>query len=44
MPTASDPVLVLDGLRKTFGTFTAVHGISLTVPRGSVYGFNSFIT
>ncbi len=39
MPTASDPVLVLDGLRKTFGTFTAVHGISLTVPRGSVYGF-----
>ncbi|NBV45582.1 MAG: ATP-binding cassette domain-containing protein [Planctomycetia bacterium] len=39
MPTGSEPVLVVDGLRKTFGAFTAVHGISLSVPRGSVYGF-----
>ncbi|MCE9595553.1 MAG: ATP-binding cassette domain-containing protein [Planctomycetes bacterium] len=35
----SEPVLVLDRLKKTFGDFTAVHELSLTVPRGSVYGF-----
>ncbi|MBI5432384.1 MAG: ATP-binding cassette domain-containing protein [Planctomycetes bacterium] len=35
----SEPVLVLDRLKKTFGDFTAVHEMSLTVPRGSVYGF-----
>ncbi|NBP79985.1 ATP-binding cassette domain-containing protein [bacterium] len=33
------PVLILENLRKTFGSFTAVDGVSLTVPRGSVYGF-----
>jgi ABC-2 type transport system ATP-binding protein len=31
--------LILDGVVKRFGDFTAVDGISLTVPRGSVYGF-----
>jgi ABC-2 type transport system ATP-binding protein len=35
----NEPVLVLDRLRKTFGDFTAVHELSLVVPRGSVYGF-----
>ncbi|MCK6445089.1 MAG: ATP-binding cassette domain-containing protein [Planctomycetes bacterium] len=35
----NEPVLVLDRLRKTFGDFTAVHEMSLSVPRGSVYGF-----
>ena len=34
-----EPALVLDNLRKTFGSFTAVDGVSLTVPQGSVYGF-----
>jgi ABC-2 type transport system ATP-binding protein len=34
-----DQALVLDGVVKRFGDFTAVNGISLTVPRGSVYGF-----
>ena len=36
---SDEPVLVLDQLRKTFGSFTAVDTVSLTVPRGSVYGF-----
>jgi ABC-2 type transport system ATP-binding protein len=31
--------LVLDRIVKRFGDFTAVNGISLAVPRGSVYGF-----
>ena len=31
--------LVLDGVVKRFGDFTAVDGISLRVPKGSVYGF-----
>ena len=34
-----DHALVLDGIVKRFGDFTAVNGISLNVPRGSVYGF-----
>ena len=38
MPS-DQPVLVLEELRKTFGDFTAVDGVSLSVPRGSVYGF-----
>jgi ABC-2 type transport system ATP-binding protein len=29
----------LSGLRKSFGEFVAVHDISLTVPRGTIYGF-----
>ncbi|MFM7522266.1 MAG: ABC transporter ATP-binding protein [Planctomycetota bacterium] len=39
MSQSSQPVLVLDGLKKSFGAFTAVHDVSLEVPRGSVYGF-----
>ena len=31
--------LTLDGVTKSFGDYTAVNGISLTVPRGSIYGF-----
>jgi ABC-2 type transport system ATP-binding protein len=34
-----DHALVLDRVVKRFGDFTAVNGISLEVPRGSVYGF-----
>ncbi len=31
--------LVLDRITKRFGDFTAVNGISLKVPKGSIYGF-----
>ena len=37
--TSDEPALHLEHLRKTFGSFTAVDDVSLTVPRGSVYGF-----
>lgn len=33
------PALLTDGLTKRFGSHTAVDGLSLAVPRGSVYGF-----
>ena len=33
------PAIETHGLRKTYGDFVAVHGIDLTVPRGSFYGF-----
>jgi ABC-2 type transport system ATP-binding protein len=35
----SDSALVLENITKRFGAFTAVHDLSLDVPRGSVYGF-----
>lgn len=35
----TDLALSLDSVSKSFGDFHAVQGISLTVPRGSVYGF-----
>jgi len=35
----NDQVLELDNVTKRFGDFTAVHGVSLTIPRGSIYGF-----
>jgi ABC-2 type transport system ATP-binding protein len=31
--------IAIDGVTKTFGGFTAVDGVSLRVPRGSLYGF-----
>ncbi|MBD3298222.1 MAG: ATP-binding cassette domain-containing protein [candidate division Zixibacteria bacterium] len=34
----SDPVLVVDRITKRFGHLTAVNELSLSVPRGSVYG------
>jgi ABC-2 type transport system ATP-binding protein len=40
MPESSpEPVVVLDGVTKTFGKVIAVDDLSLTIPRGSVYGF-----
>ncbi|BCT75748.1 ABC transporter ATP-binding protein [Sinomonas cyclohexanicum] len=33
------PAILTDGLTKRFGAHTAVDGLSLEVPRGSVYGF-----
>ena len=33
------PAVSLDRLSKRFGDFTAVDGISLTVPRGQIFGF-----
>jgi len=32
-------MLELENVTKRFGDFTAVHGISLAIPRGSIYGF-----
>jgi ABC-2 type transport system ATP-binding protein len=34
-----DQVLELENVTKRFGDFTAVHGVSLSIPRGSIYGF-----
>ncbi|HEY3307531.1 MAG TPA: ATP-binding cassette domain-containing protein [Desulfuromonadaceae bacterium] len=33
------PAVTLDRLSKRFGDFTAVDGVSLTVPRGQIFGF-----
>ena len=35
----SDRVLELTNVTKRFGSFTAVNDVSLTIPRGSIYGF-----
>ena len=35
----NDHVLELERVTKRFGDFTAVHDVSLTIPRGSTYGF-----
>jgi ABC-2 type transport system ATP-binding protein len=35
----NDPVLELENVTKRFGDFTAVQDVSLTIPRGSIYGF-----
>jgi ABC-2 type transport system ATP-binding protein len=34
----SDPIIQIDGITKRFGDFAAVSGLSLSVPRGAVYG------
>src|SRR4029453_942134 len=34
-----EAVLRLKGVRKTFGSTTAVHDLDLVVPRGGLYGF-----
>lgn len=36
---SNEPALVLENVTKTFGDFKAVDTLSLSVPRGSVYGF-----
>ena len=33
------PVVAVDGLTKRFGAFTAVDGLSFTIPRGEIFGF-----
>jgi ABC-2 type transport system ATP-binding protein len=35
----SQPIIVLDGLRKAFGETIAVNGISLAIPAGEIFGF-----
>ena len=35
----NEPVLKLEHIFKRYGDFEAVHDLSLTVPRGSIYGF-----
>jgi ABC-2 type transport system ATP-binding protein len=37
--TADAPAIETDGLTKRFGSHTAVDGVGLLVPRGSVFGF-----
>lgn len=37
--TVSSPVLQLKNVFKTYGDFTAVNNLSLSIPRGSIYGF-----
>ena len=32
-------VLELENVTKRFSDFTAVHDVSLSIPRGSIYGF-----
>ena len=34
-----DAAILLEGVRKTFGSTTAVHDLDLVVPRGGLYGF-----
>lgn len=36
---SNKPAIVLDGLTKRFGAFTAVDNLSFTVPGGSIFGF-----
>ncbi len=36
---SSQDALILDGLTKRYGDFTAVRDVSLRVPEGSIYGF-----
>lgn len=36
---AADPMIRLDGVAKHYGSFEAVRGIDLSVPRGAIYGF-----
>jgi drug efflux transport system ATP-binding protein len=36
--TSADPVVVLSGVRKTFGTTTAVNGLSLSIGRAEMMG------
>ena len=38
-PDASSDMLHLEGLVKRYGSFTAVNGIDLIVPRGEIFGF-----
>ncbi|MFV2127867.1 ATP-binding cassette domain-containing protein [Micromonospora sp. LOL_013] len=36
--TGADPIVVADGLRKSFGTVPALRGLDLSIPRGTVCG------
>ena len=37
--TKSHSVLSLENVSKTYGEFTAVNELSLSIPKGSIYGF-----
>jgi len=39
LPGSSDAAIVTTGLTKTYGSVTAVAGLSMSVPRGEVFGF-----
>src|SRR5690554_4842451 len=36
---AETPAVMLDGVTKRFGSFTAVDNLTFSVPRGSIFGF-----
>ncbi len=38
-PDSVEPAVVLSGLSRNFGNFTAVNNINLTVPKGEIFGF-----
>jgi ABC-2 type transport system ATP-binding protein len=39
LPQVGEPLLVVEGLQKRYGAKQAVDGVSLTIPRGAIYGF-----
>ena len=39
LPPVGEPLLVVDGLTKRYGAKTAVDDVSLSIPRGAIYGF-----
>ena len=39
MSMSDEPVIVVNGLTKTFGRFTAVDHVSFDVRRGEIFGF-----
>ncbi len=41
MPT--EPMIEVQNLTKRFGHFTAVDGVSFSVGKGSIFGFQNFL-
>ena len=39
LPPVGEPLLVVEGLQKRYGDKQAVDDVSLTIPRGAIYGF-----
>jgi len=39
LPAVGEPLLVVNGLQKRYGAKQAVADVSLTIPRGAIYGF-----
>ncbi len=39
LPPVGEPLLIIEGLRKRYGSTQAVDDVSLSIPRGAIYGF-----